>query len=98
SMSASSATGKKVVVVKKGPKVPSPDEWETVLEVVQPSKMRRVREPERERPQRERRDARPDHKPAPGSFGSSGGEGTTFADLLAASEKRKRERDEKRKR
>lgn len=98
SMSASSATGKKVVVVKKGPKIPSPDEWETVLEVVQPSKMRKAREPERERPQRERRDVRPDHNPAPGSFGSSGGEGTTFADLLAASEKRKRERDEKRKR
>jgi DNA topoisomerase-3 len=91
--SVSSAAGKRVVVVKKSTAAPAADEWETVVEVVRPSKL------ERRRPQAPLQRPRiPERKPAPEKFAPSDEQGTTFADLLAASEKRKRDRDKKKKR
>lgn len=99
---ASSATGKKIVVVKQsGEKSPSADTWETVTEVVRPSKWNRRRSEEMrdsKKPQRDARSERSRGADQRGSgFSSDSDGGTTFADLLAASEKRKRERDKKRK-
>lgn len=97
----SSATGKRVVVVKKAGKAePSAPQWETRMEVVQPSKLSRRRDdgPDRRpRPPREERSL-PSRDPKARDRQADTDGGTTFADLLAASEKRKRERDEKRKR
>ena len=91
--SVSSAAGKRVVVVKKSTAAPAADEWETVVEVVRPSKL------ERRRPQAPLQRPRiPERKPVPEKFAPSDEQGTTFADLLAASEKRKRDRDKKKKR
>lgn len=101
-ISASSASGKKVVVVKQsGAKNQSSDMWETVTEVVRPSKWNRRRNEsthDRGRPQRDqnRERSRPADR-SPAKFSSDSEGGTTFADLLAASEKRKKERDKKRK-
>lgn len=102
-MPASSATGKKVVVVKKSGKAPaeSAEQWETVVEVIRPSKLAG----RRDYPQDSRRETRPAkpvapmqrREPVPSSYTSSSEGGATFADLLAASEKRKKERDGKRK-
>ena len=96
-MAASSASGKKIVVVKKSKKkvnLPT-EQWETVVEVVQRSKLER-------RPsftassntvQRKRNSSsaprKEPRKPTPPKSDS----GSTFADFLAASEKRKKERD-----
>lgn len=93
-MAATSASGKKIVVVKKSAKavkLPA-EQWETVVEVVRRSKLER-RQPSNARPQR--RDSKPqgNQQFAPPASDS----GTTFADLLAASEKRKKERDKRRK-
>ncbi len=102
-MPASSAMGKKVVVVKKSGKVPaeSAEQWETVVEIIRPSKLAG----RREYSQDSRRDARPPgpvasmqrREPATSRYTSTSEGGTTFADLLAASEKRKKERDGKQK-
>ena len=99
---ASSATGKKIVVVKQSEKKgPTSEDWETVTEVIRPSKWRRrqgVDVRESKKPQRETGNDRSRGAGRKGSgFSSDADGGTTFADLLAASEKRKRERDKKRK-
>jgi DNA topoisomerase-3 len=100
---ASSAAGKKVVVVKKSGKVPaeSAEQWETVVEVIRPSKLAGRRDYSHDS-RREARPVRPGtpvqrREPATGAYTGSSDGGTTFADLLAASEKRKKERDGKRK-
>jgi DNA topoisomerase-3 len=106
---ASSATGKKVVVVKRSTaKVEVAEEWETVTEVVRPSKLeRRGRFDDHESTSATPRRGRGNDRTSTRTqltnpnrshgFSSQTDSGTTFADLLAASEKRKRERDKKRK-
>ncbi len=107
-ISASSATGKKVVVVKKsGSSTVPTEEWETVTEVIRPSKWARRNQGREEKPNYNsprRSDTRSSRTNiervqdrVPDRFSASSESGTTFADLLAASEKRKRERDKKRK-
>jgi hypothetical protein len=106
-MPASSSNQKKVVVVKRsGSSAPAVDEWETVIEVVRPSKLERRRQREEGKPAQMGRGRNDKRRPAgssgadnrvPKAFAPSNDSGTTFADLLAASEKRKRERDKKRK-
>ena len=94
SLPASSASGKKVVVVKRSAgKTPVADEWETVTEVVQPSRYRRNTHNQESPHQRNTRNP----SAAASRYAAPESSGTTFADLLAASEKRKKERDKKRK-
>jgi hypothetical protein len=69
-------SGKKVVVVKKAKseKVNIANQWETKIEVVRPSKLRAKRDNFSYQPKQEKRDENT----------------TTFADLIAASQKRNR--------
>lgn len=96
-MAVSSASGKKIVVVKKSKKkvnLPT-EQWETVVEVVQRSKLERrpsfnasSNTPQRKQNSSSAPRSEP-RKPTPFKSDS----GSTFADFLAASEKRKKERD-----
>lgn len=102
-VSVTSAAGKKVVVVKRGGKQHQavPEQiWETVVQVVRPP-IRAVRAQHREQdtlPRKERRGADfRDRSPAPNRYAGESDSGSTFAELLAASEKRKRERENRKK-
>lgn len=96
---ASSATGKKIVVVKRSTKNAAPiEEWETVTEVIRPSKFKQQRHYSGQKDERSRtthRDAIAGKRSIPEQYKPGSDSGSTFADLLAASEKRKRERDKK---
>jgi DNA topoisomerase-3 len=94
---ASSASGKKVVVVKRSTgTTPAVDQWETITEVIHPSRYRRETYTQKTAPKRNTKDSATDRRSS-NPYAAPESSGTTFADLLAASEKLKKERDKKRK-
>jgi hypothetical protein len=86
-------------VVKRSTKNAAPiEEWETVTEVIRPSKFKHQRHYSGQKDERSRtthRDAIAGKRSIPEQYKPGSDSGSTFADLLAASEKRKRERDKK---
>jgi DNA topoisomerase-3 len=94
---ASSTSGKKVVVVKRSTgTTPAVDQWETITEVIHPSRYRRETYTQKTAPKRNTKDSATDRRSS-NPYAAPESSGTTFADLLAASEKLKKERDKKRK-
>ena len=87
---ATSSQTKKVIVKKKAVKHREED-YETIIEIVRPSKLTFRKESFKKKPEPQKKYTTAYTKPVVESNGSS------FADLIAASEKRKKERDKGRK-
>jgi hypothetical protein len=84
------------VVKRSTGTTPAVDQWETITEVIHPSRYRRETYTQKTAPKRNTKDSATDRRSS-NPYAAPESSGTTFADLLAASEKLKKERDKKRK-